>query len=86
MSGYRQPINANTCQLFAASVDILPLPQIGARSLVLSVSIGGRSMINAVLVFLTFFAVPTALISDGGQWVAGVVLAGWVIYLVSASS
>lgn len=86
MCGYRQAINASTCQHFAVSVDTLPLPQIGARSLVLSVSTGGQSMVNASLVFLTFFAVPTALITEGGQWVAGVVLAGWVVYLVNASS
>jgi hypothetical protein len=43
-------------------------------------------MINAGLVFLTFFAVPVSLTTEGGQWVAGVVLAGWVIHLMSANN
>lgn len=42
-------------------------------------------MTNLVLVLLTFFAVPTALTVEGAQWVAGVVLAGWLVHLAGSN-
>lgn len=40
-------------------------------------------MINLSLVFLTAFAVPTSVGVEGAEWVAGLVLAGWLVYLMA---
>lgn len=38
-------------------------------------------MTNLALVLLTAFAVPTSYGVEGAEWVAGLVLAGWLVYL-----